>query len=63
MSVATARSGPTSRWLVKRFVQAGGQLHKSVVEDLKMSLETILIVVLIVFLLGGGGWYWGRGRG
>jgi hypothetical protein len=32
-------------------------------EDLKMSLETILIIVLVVFLLGGGGWYWGRGRG
>ena len=39
------------------------QLHKSVLEDFKMSLETILIIVLIVFLLGGGGWYWGRGRG
>jgi len=35
----------------------------SVLEDFKMSLETLLIIVLLVFLLGGGGWYWGRGRG
>jgi hypothetical protein len=39
------------------------QPFSQLLEDLRMSLETILIIVLVVFLLGGGGWYWGRGRG
>jgi hypothetical protein len=48
---------------VAHFVHAAANFIESVLEDFRMSLETILIIVLIVFLLGGGGWYWRRGRG
>src|SRR5450631_594908 len=58
-----AKKWRTSRRLASPSALAAANLMSQPLEDLKMSLETILLIVLVVFLLGGGGWYWGRGRG